>query len=92
MMTTLPDEEIKAIVKKVAKANNIPAQAVSTSTVMGSSGHEAVEVVISIPLGASLQIVGSPSARTVIEVIQKLADAGEERFPIVQFGETGNAP
>jgi hypothetical protein len=90
-MTTLADEEIKAIVKKAAAANNIPAQAISTSSIIDSSGREAIEVVISIPPGASHQIVGSSSARTVVEVVHKLADAGEERFPIVQFGEMSSA-
>lgn len=90
-MTTLPDEQIKAIVQRVAAANQIPARAVSTSSILDSSGREALEVVISIPPGASLQIVGSASARTVVEVIRKLADAGEERFPIVQFGEMNSA-
>jgi len=90
-MTTLPDEEIKAIVKMAAAANNIPAHAISTSPMMDSSGHEAIEVVISIPPGTSHQIVGRSSARTVVEIIRRLADAGEERFPIIQFGEMSSA-
>jgi hypothetical protein len=90
-MTTLPDEEIKALVKTAAEANNIPTQTVSTSTVIDSSGREALKVVITIPSGTWFQIVGSSSARTVIDVIHKLADAGEERFPIVQFGEKASA-
>jgi hypothetical protein len=90
-MTTLADEEIKAIVRKAAAANNIPAQAISTGPIIDSTGHEAIEVVISISPGTTRQIVGSPSARTVVEIIQKLADAGEERFPIIQFGEMSSA-
>jgi hypothetical protein len=54
---------------------------------MDSAGLVAVEVIISIPSGQSFAIMGGPSARTVSQVIQRLADAGEERFPIVQFGE-----
>jgi hypothetical protein len=81
----------KAIVKEAAAANNIPAQAISTGPIIDSTGHEAIEVVISISPGTIRQIVGSPSASTVVEIMQKLADAGEERFPIIQFGEMSSA-
>ena len=84
-MTTPPDEEIQTIAKDIATAN-------STSPVMDSAGLVAVEVIISIPPGQSFAIMGGPSARTVSQVIQRLADAGEERFPIVQFGEKSSAP
>ncbi len=92
LMTTLPDEEIQTIAKDIATANSIPVQAVSTSPVMDSAGLVAVEVIISIPPGQSFAIMGGPSARTGSQVIQRLADAGEERFPIVQFGEKSSAP
>jgi len=87
LMTTLTDEKIVEIAKDVAAANNIPVQAVSTSPVMDSAGLEAIEIVISIPPGSSFSIMGGPSARTVSQVIQELADAGEDRFSIVQYEE-----
>jgi hypothetical protein len=90
-MTTLSDEQIKNIVTQIATANSIPVQSVSTSSIMDSSGREALDVVIFIPPRASLQIVGSSSAATVVEVIHKLADAGEDRFPILQFEEKSSA-
>jgi len=91
-MTTLADEEIQTIAKDIATANSIPVQAVSTSPVINNPGLVAIEVIISIPPGQSFAIMGGPSARTVSQVIQRLADAGEERFPIVQFGEKSSAP
>jgi hypothetical protein len=100
LMTTLPDEEIKTlsdeqiktIVTEVAMANGIPTQGVSTSTIMDSSGQKALKVVISIPASASLLIVGASSSSTVVTLTHRLADAGEDRFPIVQFEEKSSAP
>jgi hypothetical protein len=85
---TLRDDEIRTIATNAATANQVPVQAVSTSPVIDSAGWAGIEIVISIPPGSSFSIMGGPSARTVSQVIRELADAGEERFPIVQFGET----
>jgi hypothetical protein len=90
-MTTLSDEEIKTIVKKAAVANNVPAQAVSIGPITDSTGQEAIEVVISIPPGVTDQIVGGPASNTVIEIMLKLQDAGEERIPIIQIEELSGA-
>jgi hypothetical protein len=86
-MTTLPDEKIKEIAEDVAKENAIPIQGVSTTAAIDSAGLEAVEVVISITPETSFQIMGERSARTVFEIHRRLSNAGEERMPIVWFGE-----
>jgi len=85
-MTTLKDEEIQAIAKKVADANNVPTQAISTTATLDSSGLPAVNVTFSIAPGTSFEIFkDGRSAATVIQVIQSVTDAGEERLPIVHF-------
>jgi hypothetical protein len=90
-MTILSDEEIKAIVRRAAAANNVPAQDVSLGPIMDSTGHEAVEVVISIPPGTTPQLVGGPASGAVVDIIQMLEDAGEERFPIINIEEMSSA-
>jgi hypothetical protein len=90
-MTTLSDEEIIAIVKRAAAANNVPAQDVSLGPFMDSTGHEGIEVVISIPPGTTGQIVGRPASSTVVDIMQKLEDAGEERFPLINIEEMSSA-
>jgi hypothetical protein len=88
-MTTLKDEEIQAIAKKVAEANNVPTQAISTTTTLDSSGLPAVNVTFSIAAGTSFDFLkDGRSAATVIGVIRSVTDAGEERLPIVHFEVT----
>jgi hypothetical protein len=85
-MTTLKDEEIQAIAKRVADANNVPSQAVSTTATLDSSGLPAVNVTFSIAPGTPFDFFrDGRSAATVIGVIQSVTDAGEERLPIVHF-------
>jgi len=85
-MTTLPDEKIIQITKDVVDENNIPAQAVSASAAIDSAGLPAVEVTISIIPGASFAFFeDGRSSRTVSQVVQRLADEGEERLPVVHF-------
>jgi hypothetical protein len=62
-MTTLSDEEIKAIVRRAAAANNVSARDVSLGPITDSTGSEAIQVVISIPAGTTHQLVGSPCSR-----------------------------
>jgi hypothetical protein len=85
-MMTLPDEKIVQITKDVAEANNIPALDVSTAAAIDSSGLPAIEVTISIIPGASFAFFeDGRSTRTVSQVVQRLADEGEERLPVVHF-------
>jgi hypothetical protein len=89
-MTTLKDEEIQAIAKRVADANNVPTQAISTTATLDSSGLPAVNVTFSIaPERSSFDIFkDGRSSLTVTQVIKLVADAGEERLPIVHFEVT----
>jgi hypothetical protein len=86
-MTTLKDEEIQEIAKKVADANNVPTEAISTTATLDSAGLPAVNVTFSIaPERSSFEIFkDGRSSATVVQVIQLVTDAGEERLPIVHF-------
>jgi hypothetical protein len=86
-MSTLTDEKVIEIAKGVATANNVSFADVLTSAAVASTGLEAIEVRIVLTPGSSRAILGERSATTVSQVIQKLADAGEARFPIVRYEE-----
>jgi hypothetical protein len=91
-MSTLSDDKVIEIAKNVAAANNVSFVTVATAPAIDSMGCEAIEVTIVLTPGSSGTIMGERSARTVSQVIQKLADAGEARSPIVRYEEEIASP
>ena len=86
-MSTLSDEQVIEIVKGAATANHVSFASVLTAPVINSTGSEAIEIKIVLTPGSFASIMGEPSAQTVADVVRELADAGEERFPIVRIYE-----
>jgi hypothetical protein len=81
----LTDQEIVTIASQIASANNINFTEIKTIPTTDSTGSPAIEIKFVLTPGSSDKIAGLPSARTVSEVMQSLAKAGEERFPIVRY-------
>jgi hypothetical protein len=90
-MTTLTDQEVTSIAKKVARANKVSLDAVSIATAVASTGEPAVEIKLVLTPGSSTAIMGKPAAMIVSELIRELADSGEERPPIVRYADKGVA-
>lgn len=90
-MSMLPDKDVVAIAKSVATSNNIRFADVLTAPATDSTGAAAIEIKFVLTLGSSAAIMGEPSALTVSQLIQQLADKGEERFPIIRYEEQGAA-
>jgi len=88
-MSVLPNERVKAIATKVATANSVSFASVQTSTAVDSNGATAIEIKFVLTPGSTSAIMGMPSALTTSQVIQRLADEGEERLPIVRYEEQG---
>ena len=74
-MSELPDDMIKEIAARVAKANSVSVSSVQTSSTVDSSGSSAIEIKFVLTPGSSAAIMGLPSALTTSQVIQRLADA-----------------
>jgi hypothetical protein len=91
IMTTLTDDEIKDLVQKAADRSGLAVEKddIHTAPAIDSDGLDAVEVVISIPPQPLDTPVLAPSvsSTTVVQVHLGFAQAGEERMPIVWFGE-----
>ncbi|HWL20445.1 MAG TPA: hypothetical protein VNS33_12300 [Bradyrhizobium sp.] len=86
-MSTLSDQEVVKIAKGVAAANNVSVDQVLTAPAWDSTGASAIEIKYVLTPGSSAAIMGERSALTVSQLIQQLADRGEERFPIVRYEE-----
>ena len=91
-MTPLTDEQIIDIAKSAATANNVNFVDVAIAPAIASTGFDAIEIKIVLTPGSSGTIMGERSARTVSQVIQKLADAGDARSPIVRYEEEIASP
>jgi hypothetical protein len=88
-MSELSDEKVKEIATKVATANSVSVASVQTSSTFDSNGSTAIEIKFVLTPGSTSAILGLPSALTTSQVIKQLADAGEERLPIVRYEEQG---
>ena len=88
-MSELTDEKVKEIATKVATANSVSVASVQTSSTFDSNGSTAIEIKFVLTPGSTSAILGLPSALTTSQVIKQLADAGEERLPIVRYEEQG---
>jgi hypothetical protein len=84
---TLTDQEVANIARGVAAANNVSVDRVLTAPAMDSTGASAIEIKFVLTPGSSASIMGERSALTVSQVVQQLADKGEERFPIIRYEE-----
>ena len=87
----LSDDEIIKIAKEVATANDVGFVDITTEPAIDSEGAAAVMIKIAIPTGSAAGL-GSRTARTVSQLIGQLADAGEQRFPIIRYEGKGAAP
>jgi hypothetical protein len=86
-MNTLPDKEVVEIAKKVGAANNVNFAEVLTVPTTDSTGAAAIQIMYVLTPGSSASIMGVQSSLAVSQLIQQLADKGEERFPIVRYEE-----
>jgi len=80
-------EQIKQIVSEVVTANTTPGSVrdVMTEPATAFEGEEAVRITIVLTPDAVTQLEAGAAGDTVVQIMDRLRDAGEERFPILQY-------
>jgi|SRR6266568_4360549 len=83
----LASDQIDQIVHEVAKANLTPTNVdrVLSESAVDSQGNDALRITIVIPPDAVARIKGAAVVDTLVQIQNRLRDAGEERFPIVEY-------
>ena len=83
----LDREKIDQIVREVATANlaaqNV--QAVQNELATDSEGRDALRITIVLAPDAITKLKGDAVLDTLVEIQDRLREAGEERFPIVEY-------
>ena len=83
----LDREKIDQIVREVATANlaaqNV--QAVQNELATDSEGRDALRITIVLARDAITKLKGDAVLDTLVEIQDRLREAGEERFPIVEY-------
>lgn len=83
----LAKNRIIEIAKDVATAN-LTSSSVSnivSDSAIDSEGREALRITIVIKPGAVTKIRGDAALDTLVQIQDRLREAGEERFPIVEY-------
>jgi hypothetical protein len=80
-------KKIARIASEVAVANLSQRNftSIESSSTADSTGEEALRIVIVIPPGAESRIQGDATLSTLVQMRERLRDAGEERFPIIEY-------
>jgi hypothetical protein len=56
-----------------------------TEPATDSEGHDALRITIVIEPGVAARLEGDAVLNTLLEIQDKLREAGEERFPIIEY-------
>jgi hypothetical protein len=83
----LDPEKIVEIVEKVARSYLDPQNItkVLTEPAIDSAGHDALRITIVIEPGATTRICGDAVLDTLVQIQNRLQEAGESRFPIIEY-------
>ena len=83
----LTPAQISEVAEEVARAKltpNVVKQVLAEPTT-DSEGHEALRVTIVIEAGAANRIKGDSIRDTLVQIQDRLREAGEDRFAIVEY-------
>ena len=83
----LDTNEIARIVTQTVEANTTPdsVSRVMIEPALDSEGKDALRITIVITPEAVTQLESGPVVDTLVQVQDRLHDAGEERFPIIDY-------
>jgi hypothetical protein len=80
-------DKIDAIARSVATATlgSQRFSSIISAPTVDSLGRDALQITIVLMPGSEDNISGAAVLRTLVEINQKLQEAGEERFPIIRY-------
>lgn len=83
----LSHDKITQIAHRVAAANlgGGTVDDVLTDSTTDSRGHDALRITIVIKPGAADKLKGDAVLDTLVQIQEELREAGEERFPIIEY-------
>lgn len=83
----LEREQLKKIISDVVATHTTPGSVIDVMTEPATAfdGEEAVRITIVLTPNAVTQLEAGPAGDTVIQIMDRLRAAGEERFPILQY-------
>jgi hypothetical protein len=87
MFSMLDIEEVTKISSEIAKAN-LPPQGVvrvESEPTVDSEGQDALRLTIVVAPEAADRISGDAVVDTFVQIHDRLRDAGDERFPIIEY-------
>jgi hypothetical protein len=83
----LEADQISQIVSDVVRANTTPTsvRSVTTQPATVFEGEEGLRITIVVTPDAVTQLEAGPVLDTLVQIQDRLREAGEERFPIVDY-------
>lgn len=83
----LEADQISRIVSEVVRANTTPTSVrrVTTEPAVDSEGKDALRITIVVTPEAVAQLEAGPVVDTLVQVQDRLREAGEDRFPIIDY-------
>jgi hypothetical protein len=83
----LAHNQIVEIASDIAKANLTSSSfsSIISEPTVDSEGRDALKITIVIYPGATAKIKGDAALDTLVQIQHRLREAGEERFPIVEY-------
>jgi hypothetical protein len=80
--------DINQIVRDATARNFGPkiVEMIDTQLTIDSEGHDALHIRIALAPGVATKLTGDAALDTLVEIQDRLRDAGDERFPILEYG------
>ena len=84
-MSVLTDDEVKTIAQRAAREHGVEVTDVVLVPTIASTGVPAIDIKYILPAGS---VITTSSSATVSQVIMEMADANDDRIPIVHYASS----
>ncbi len=89
LSTAKIDEIVRAVASKKLPRESVDHVASSEAT--DSQGHEAVRIVITLKPNVAAKLEGDALLGTLVGIQSRLSEAGDDRFPLVEYESVDDA-